>query len=382
MANKKILFIVQQNHYFAGGLETYCRQLMKILYDVGYEIYEYATYENIHAQVCDPLPFVHIYKVDRTVRLIDTPKNFTRTLWTKIKKIPKDIKTLKYQRQQLPLIAKDFDLVIDSSPVQSSLSDRLHPKVIWVQHLDLAYAKHVVYLPRLIGNLITKVHFPYDVFHRKVLYSHYSQDRYFPFEKPKNKNLKIYLNNLCSEINPDDNVDISKKIKCPIGWFGRATDERNKRVDFANEIAKHLGQKINIYGTHYDWQPKKYKYLNFCGPYQINELAQLFNETSLSLITSDSEGFSYVGVEAITNNTPLILRNTFTDAPFLNQWDNGVLCNRKWKPQKIAGILKEILNDPILYEKLVNNTIACKKYFDIKKFEKKWIKIVEEVMNE
>ncbi|WP_027119318.1 glycosyltransferase [[Mycoplasma] testudinis] len=384
MENKKpvkILLIDIQNHNYAGGVETYNRDLMKILHQAGYEVYEYSTCQNVQKKVCERFEFVHDLQPKRQFLLSESVEsNYRGSFKQRMQEAFADFKTLSWQRKDLKKIASNYDLIIDSSTVQCALSDKDHPRIIWVQHLDLAYAKKIYYFPRLILKFLLRLHFPYNSYHRKVLFSEFSKNRYFSKKTKKNARLQIFLNHLCTPINQNDAIDIKAKYEKPISWLGRATDLAYKRVDLANEIAAHLNKRVVVYGPFWPDMIKKYPNLTFKGPYNRNELANIFDESSLTLITSQSEGFPFAAVETIANNTPLALRNSFTDAPFLTKFKNGCLYDKNANAEDVAKMINNLLANFSEYEQLVKNTIYCKKEFDSINFQKKWLEIIQTVL--
>lgn len=134
-----------------------------------------------------------------------------------------------------------------------------------------------------------------------------------------------------------------------------------KRIDLANKIAKYLNKKIYAYGTIGENFNKKYKYINFCGPYSSNDLSKIMNDTSCVLITSDTEGLPYVGLEAIQHLTPLIVRNTYANAEFLLKNNNGLLLDKKLSAKKIANKINEFFSNKQNYKNAILQTLKFQK---------------------
>ncbi|WP_033159947.1 glycosyltransferase family 4 protein [Mycoplasmoides alvi] len=381
---KKVLIINNQQHNYAGGVEKYSRNLITILHSLDYEIYEYATLENIQNKVCEPIQYVKQinFKYKNKFQELNL-KQFNNNLFTFLLHATDEIKVIKKQREHLKEIAKNFDLIICNTNFVGGLNDKDHSKLIWVQHFDFATLKHLVLIPRLILKLFTKMTFPYKEIKQKVVFSRRSKDLYKKlffnlYKKSKFYEIPLTMSNDLIKL-PQN---INNKIYKPIAFMGRLQDEHHKKIKLANKVAKHLGTKINAYGTYSDNFLKKYPYINFLGSYKPTDLEKILNDSSLVLMTSKYEGMPYVGIEAINYSTPIIVRNSYAEAKTLVMHNNGILLNKFMKPKTIAKEIKNLLNDKNRYTEMVHNTLKFQNELSHQVFVDKWKETIEAVMKE
>ncbi|WP_027123804.1 glycosyltransferase family 4 protein [Mycoplasmoides pirum] len=376
---KKALIINIQNHNYSGGIETYSRNLIPILHDLGYEIYEYSTCENIQSKVCEPIPYVNQVYVNRKNLLQELNLNsFNNNVFTFLKKSFDELLALKAQRKQLKSIIKNYDLIINNQTVLSGISYKDYDKIVWVQHNDINFLRKIAIFGRLILKIFLRQHLPYKEFKNLVLFSPYSKKLY---EKtyPKLVNKKdINCVQLISKYQNMLDSTPSEKISKPIVLLGRMLDVKQKRPDIANKIAKHLNCKILVYGEYNQKLVKKYKNLIFKGSYSAEkDLKNIFDNASLLLVTSDYEGMPYVAIESIMHSTPIAIRHTFAEAENLVKHQNGLLFSKKMSAKKIAQKINFLLNNEVEYNQMVQNNSLWINELKYENFVNKWKEIIK-----
>lgn len=380
--NKKVLIINLQNHNYAGGIEKYCFNIIPILHDLNYDIYEYSTCENIQTKVSEPIPYVKQIDVKHKNRFQELNLNqFNNNIFNFIYKSIEELKALRYQRKHIKEIAKNFDLIICNQNFIGIITDKDHPNILWVQHFDFYFLKRLAIFSRTFVQLISNTVCPYKQIKQKVVYSKNSQNLYKKFFKKNYKKSKFYSIFLSfSKDKIYQATNIEEKNNKPVVFLGRIHDVSSKKVGIANKVAKYLDRPINVYGEYKPCFVKKYKYLNFQGKYNSKQdLNKIFENSSLTLITSKYEGVSYVGIESIMHSTPLFIRNTYAEAKNLLKNNNGLLIDKKMKPKQIAKVIKNTLNDHHRYEEMVKSSLLYEKELSYETFVNAWKSLIQNI---
>ena len=102
-------------------------------------------------------------------------------------------------------------------------------------------------------------------------------------------------------------------------------------------------------------------------------------KSKYAILVSNTEGFSYSLVEAISTGTPVIIRNSFPAAKFLTSKHNGFLFAKDATACELAALLKKIMHlDFKHYDELVHNNFkfALNK-LSTETFDNNWRKILD-----
>ncbi len=384
---KRILLIDIQNHNYAGGIETYTRNLMPVLRDLHCEIDEYSTCENIQRKVCEPFAYVRQIDVKRKNRLQELNlAAFDNNPFALMRNALREMRALRYQARQLETIASGYDLIICNQTVLTGLSRKMHPNIVWVQHNDFKTLKRIVAFARTLARLFLRQNFPYKAFSNQVVFSERSENlskRLFRAGAARKTFFRVGLTAARGAaahpwLEPGQ---IDAKRRGPIVVLGRAKDVRQKRTDIANRVAKWLDRPVCVYGEYDERLARKYKNLVFKGSYSAaGDLRKILDEAALVLIASDFEGMPYVGIEAISNMTPVAVRDTFAEARSLVKHGNGLLIAKTARPRQIAQRIAALLNDKERYEQTVVNNRMWESELDYETFAKGWRKVLKAVL--
>ena len=159
-------------------------------------------------------------------------------------------------------------------------------------------------------------------------------------------------------------------LKDSLIFVGR--DSKEKRVDLNIKFSKDVNKKITLIGP-------KAKNNNDAKGYQSQEwIKKFYKNTPPSFITmfSDSEGFSYSLVEALSFSIPILALNNYPAIKYIigEKNERGILSN------SLTDLENNFLNlNEEIYQKMKLNAYDfCKKELSDEKFISRWRKVLEE----
>lgn len=130
-----------------------------------------------------------------------------------------------------------------------------------------------------------------------------------------------------------------------------------------------LQEKINSFKLNDNIQLVGYK--------NYEELSKLYNESSLFVMTSLSESFGLVLLEAMSHKLPCIAFDSATGAcEIIDSNINGYLIKNRNK-EEMANKILELINDKELKEKMGKNALNTSKDYLSENIKKKWVDIFE-----
>lgn len=201
---------------------------------------------------------------------------------------------------------------------------------------------------------------------KKIVVSDYLEKKIRESNKKKNKIYKINAWSLNPDFisqvrKPSDKNASEVKILSVISWYNRA-----KGPDL---LVKAIG-KLKLKHPEYHFtlasrEKKTYSSLinSFIPNPGSSELAKLYQNSHILLVTSRSEGFYIPGVEAMASGCPVITTNSGGVLEYARNNVNSIILNRLedlWE----NDIIEKLLKTPSLRNKLIKNGYkTSKEYF-------------------
>lgn len=280
---------------------------------------------------------------------------------------------VKYIKTAMMLRKLDTDVIISTRPIHNYLVSRFSrkniKKIAWEHshhNNNKKYIKKLVSSCKKLDYLVSVSKELSEFYERylgkKSIYIQNCLD-YIPskISKLDDKNI-ISIGRLSKEKGFDDLLRLFKKIslKYPDWKLNIVGDgmEKNKLLDLAKELK--LGDKVLFHG----YQNKEY----------INEL---FKDSSIYVMTSHTESFGLVLIEAMSYGIPCI---SYTSAQGANEIISDGVNGYLIKDRNEEEMLKKIfllISDEKLRKKIGKNAKINSNNFDGYRVLKKWIKIID-----
>lgn len=331
-----------------GGIESFQRNLNKILTNCEFKVYAFSPKKEIVFPVPNLITIGEGNFLDKLALKILGRK---RLLKIQLKKWNPDI------------------IIINSANDLKFLKD-LKAKIILVQHGSFDYYMDGTFNKEEVLNLI-----------RKRL------DRYV-FLSPLdvgnfNKFLKLEESKVTS-IRHICNVDLKKESKEKKGVLVMLSRlNREKRIDLVIKAMKKLPDfSLKIYGDGEEKEnlKKLIKDLNSSNIElmgKTSKVKEAFDETGIFVLSSSNfEGYPIASIEAMRRGLPIILRNNFGSAEDIVQ-GNGVLLGKDWNEDEFVEAVKIVYNN---YEKYSEKSLELGKRHNIDVIKKEWEKLFEELV--
>lgn len=365
----KILILVPKHIYEINGTSNYAYKLCYFLLNNNHQVDVFYFYESnklFFERKLDNenLHFLDLENIKRNYELQKTIDNKLNLL-----NISLNLKYLKKIKEVLlnQINFHNYDLVIDCTYYFDKEIMQLK-NYLFVQQ----------YEPKFYENQILKDHgYINPLLYAKnlVLFDEYELDHY-------DKNKQYFFIALCSYnlnfikqnylqtlINLKQKFD-SKKIV----YIGRINNHE-KNISFLNELNDLYQLDIKVYGP----IETNIKITNYQKKLDRSEVIKILNEAKFMILVSNTEGFSYSLVEAISLCTPIIIRNTYPATKYLTSYHNGFLIDKDFNSMQAANMIKDLQNMNFeKYKDLIDN---CYKFaineLNTNKFESKWNQVLK-----
>lgn len=213
-----------------------------------------------------------------------------------------------------------------------------------------------------------------------VLVSEELKDYY----KPKLKNTKcVYIPNVIDKLPKKRNIKINNTLVS----VGRFSKEKGfiDLVDVIN-IVKNKIPSIKLYligdGEEKEYIEEKINFLNLkdniilCGFCNSNEVEEYMNKANIYLMSSYTESFGIVLIEAMSHSLPCIAFDSANGAKNLLNNDNGILIPNRDKNLMAEKIIK-LLKDNNYINIISNNGYIYCQQFLAKNIKNKWLNLLK-----
>lgn len=258
------------------------------------------------------------------------------------------------------------------------------PYIVAVRNTDInVFFKYFIYLRKLGENILEnacKIIFISNAYKQKLIEKYIPKDKmkiideksivlpngidsYFLDVKSKPKNLKNNNLNIVYTGRIDNNKNLITTIKC---------------------CDKLLSQKYNVKLTvigkivakKYDRIMNKYKFINYLGEKNKEEIVEIYKDMDIFVMPSKHETFGLAYVEAMSQGLPVI----YTESEGFDKFfiDGKVGYPMKYNDyKKMAKNIELIIND---YNRMSRACIECSKEFNWESITKKYIKLYNDVI--
>lgn len=369
-----------------GGMERVASQVASILVDIGYSLYAFVyQYEKKNAYefngkiVYVPGKISNISKKQEVISyLIDA-------------EILKGLKN-KHKIDMTISFGQEYNLL----NVLSGTNDK---KILTIHNCmslrrdisSIAYSKFAMYMCNKADKIITvsqwcandiKKNYFVDSKRLKTIYNPAVIKRHSI--RQKQEPVILYIGRL-EEIKQPWHilkafVYVKNKIKnAKLLICGRGPEEKNLK-----QLTKKLGLCESV------------EFLGF-----VKNVDEIYNQAKVLVLSSKSEAMPCVVIEALSNGVPLVasdfpggvsecLGTIMTDEnTYPKEYEKGILvkdfsgftdkyCTDIYEEEELGIQLIRVLNDDVLYSKMVANCLNGIDIFDINSIKKEWKKIVEE----
>ncbi|MGL4951359.1 MAG: lysylphosphatidylglycerol synthase domain-containing protein [Mycoplasma sp.] len=383
----EILIISSRAHNTIGGIENYNRQLIDIFQKNNIKVRElklipdeFISNDKFLSKSIIKTKGIEIdSKLSKKTKEFDNIENMStlkqfivmRNYITSSRKIVKD-----------HLKNNAYSMIVDSSFCGFKFLFE-NNQYVWVQHNSRKSRNGQIFnnpLLNWIAPIFMKILGVKNTFKESrnvILYDKFNE---IDVNIPDKKFFKIPLPYV-AERNLPNKQEVQKKQS--IAFIGRIEKDQ-KRVDLLIDVSNHMQHKISVYGTGPMLEDvKKSKNLIYKGKFDNSNLHNVYSDISLLVVLSNHEGYCFSAVEAISNNTPVIVRDTFPSAKLFTQNKNtGLLIDSKMKTNEIARTIEDY------YQYVINNqkevVIACEKLyqetFRYDSFSKSWLNVYNELI--
>ena len=290
------------------------------------------------------------------------------------KELIKSIKILHYKKYRMIKYIKDCDsdIIISTRDIHNKWLGK-HGKVsalkIGSEHNDIDSTKYI----KTISNTAMKL--DYFVVVSKKMVDDYKKYLSIPVvhipnsieELPKtysklNTNNIISVGRLESVKGFDDLIDVLKIV---------VLKNKNVTLNIVGDGSQYklLDNKINDLGLQNN--------INLLGYKNSKELSELYNQSSIYVMTSFSESFGLVLLEAQSHKLPCIAFDSANGAKELihNGVDGYLICNRD--KEKMTNKILELINDKNKCKQLGEKALENSKNYLSKNIKQKWVDIFE-----
>ncbi|MBR4486322.1 glycosyltransferase [bacterium] len=342
----KILILVPKHIYEINGTSNYAYKLCYFLLNNNYQVDVFYFYEsnklfferkldNNNLHFLDLKDLKRSYELEKT---LDNNFNFLN--------ISLNMQYLKNVKAVLlnEVNFHNYNLVIDCTYYFDKEEMQLS-NYLFVQQ----------YEPKFYENQILKDYgFTNPLLHAKnlVLYDQYELENYDKHKQYFFIALSSYNLNFIKQNYEQTLSNLKQKFdNKQIVYIGRINNHE-KNISFLNKLNDLYELDIKVYGP----IETNIKISNYQKKLDRSEVIKILNEAKFMILVSNTEGFSYSLVEAISLCTPIIIRNTYPASKYLTSYNNGFLIPKEFDAKQVSLMIKDIANLSFKqYKKLVDN---------------------------
>lgn len=370
---KKITILALHLNY--GGVEKYISSLCKMLEDT-YEIELIVTYKCLPA-----FDFSNKIKIRYLIDEMPNKEQFKNYLKDKkiFKTLKEGIKSVKILFLKKYLNIKNIkkinsDFIITTRTFHNELVGKYAKKEIIkiatehnYHNNDMSYVKSLKNSLKNYDYLITVSkelmnYYKNEISNVKVVYIPNTLDS-LPDKKSSLKdNNIISVGRFSKEKGFDDLIDVFKNVN-------DAVPNSNLYLIGDGDQAEIIRQKVKDY--------KLSDKVIMPGFLSQNEIEKYYLKSKLYVMTSHTESFGLVLIEAMAYKIPCIAFDSASGAREIINASNGVLIENRDKNKMAIQIVK-LLNDSNTLATLSNGTLKTSKKYLLKSVRKLWIELLEE----
>lgn len=331
-----------------GGIETFQRNLEKILSEEDLKIFAYTVSRE------------KVFKVNR-IEEVDKTKNIFEKLFLKV---------LGRKRTLVRKLKKwKPDIIIINSLNDLKFLKEIEAKKILVQHGSFEYYLNGTFDKKENLELMKKYLDKY------IFLSEFDKRKFNSFLKLSNDKIGI-IRHIC-DMNEFKNFKIKNKKIIIVSRL-----DKYKRIDYIIKAMKKLPDFfLEIYGEGDQRENleniiSELKLDNVIFHGQSTEIEKALDQCSIFAMASDFEGYPISCIEAMRRGLPIILRDTFDSARDIVQ-GNGILLDKEWDEDKFVEGIHSIYNN---YEVYSSKSLELGKRHDKEIIKEEWKNLFKELM--
>lgn len=378
---KKVLLIENRPDYGIGGIETYNRNLYKILT---------INFKNIKIDRAAFLPCENIYNGEllKQYYYVFNPHANYRTErgnynFAKIAFLFHKFRNLIYKLNR----ENNYDLIIDST-ITTFKKFNVLPFYFWVQHNTPNYYKMFYIKNKLVRNFIIFCEICFGVQNNILHANNLILYDWYNYEEVRSKRTSLFNAYIiplssCIPSNFTSALTNFASSRKRILYFGRIDNEQ-KNINLLSQINNKLNL-IDFYGKgDANWIKKLgSSYKGFINN-DCDGVKNLFTKYKFMIVMSNYEGFSYSLTQALSYGLPIIVLDTYASAKFLvNDNQNGFLLQPGKSLNEYVKQLKNIYS--ISNEQYLQLSLNAYKFaqdnLSEKQFQEKWLRIFNKFLN-
>lgn len=259
-----------------------------------------------------------------------------------------------------------YDLIIDMTAFQS-VSLMHATNYVFVQQYQPTWYTHSEFYLHGFANPLTEAR-------NLVLYDEYQLSFYDSHKHYFFVPLSVYNVATITNCLKQYEQHAIEKYQGDIVYIGRI-NQAEKNINLIDNLNRNYDANIQVYGP----LEEPLELANYHGKLTRQQVFSQLEKSKFAILVSNTEGFSYSLVEAISTGTPVIIRNSFPAAKFLTSRHNGFLFAKNATASELANLLKKIMHlDFKQYDELVHNNFrfALNK-LSTETFDNNWKKILD-----
>ena len=121
------------------------------------------------------------------------------------------------------------------------------------------------------------------------------------------------------------------------------------------------------------------KNIEFYGALSHNEINEIFEQSDLMFLPSESEGFPKVILESASAGIPSIVYSTYGASDWIENRKNGFIAADL---EEVKNIINRVLDNPKLLKNTSKNAVRLAEKFDWKNIIKNWERVIQNLYNE
>lgn len=332
----KSLILIPIDIYDINGTSHNAIKIIKALHNCHWQVSVFNYFAAKHLLVDYEINSDSIISINKQLNLVaaSLPDDFD----LRLKKINELNHSLKSK-----INFHDYNLVIDMTAFQSV--DLMHmPNYAFVQQYQPSwYATSEFYLHGFAN--------PLNEAANLVLYDQYQLSSYDPNKHYFFAPLSVYDKQTIINCLHDYEANAMQKYNGNIVYIGRI-NQSEKNIGLIDNLNRYYDANIQVYGP----LEEPLDLVNYHGKLTRQQVFNQLTKSKYAILVSNTEGFSYSLVEAISTGTPVIIRNSFPAAKFLTSQHNGFLFAKNATNEELSQLLKKIMHLSFKqYDELVHN---------------------------
>lgn len=332
----KSLILIPLDIYDINGTSHNAIKIIKALHNCHWQVSVFNYFAAKNLLVDYEIDGDLIISVNEQINL--QPVNLPDSFELEIKKIKELNEALKSK-----INFYDYNLIIDMTSFQSTNLMHASNYLFVQQYQPSWYTTSEFYLHGFANPLAEAVNL--------LLYDQYQLSSYDPNKHYFFAPLSVYDKQTILNCLSEYEKNPTQKYAGDIVYIGRI-NQPVKNIGLIDHLNRYYDANIQVYGP----LEQPLDLVNYHGKLTRQQVFKQLQKSKYAILVSNTEGFSYSLVEAISTGTPVIIRNSFPAAKFLTSQHNGFLFAKDATNEELSELLKKIMHLSFKqYDELVHN---------------------------